>query len=182
MISDAKYAKFMGKPRAVQDPAQAEAGRIQQLARNAASHKVVQDREDLINAQIRQARNQIMADTKASGLKGQALADARAQALSAARTANRAQMPAPAPTPQMAAPAPTPQVGPPPRPQENTSTPPMPTPEVSPVRQPDDTGFVERTTPMKKGGFVKYTDKNGRINLGSGRVSTHTPNKKSPNW
>jgi len=43
----------------------------------------------------------------------------------------------------------------PPRPQENTSTPPMPTPQVAPTRQPDDTGFVERTTPMKRGGRVK---------------------------
>ena len=36
---------------------------------------------------------------------------------------------------------------------------------------------------FKKGGSVKsYTDKSGRINLGSGRVSTHTPSKKNSNW
>jgi hypothetical protein len=36
---------------------------------------------------------------------------------------------------------------------------------------------------MKKGGKVhSYTDKSGRINLGSGRVSTASKNSKSPKW
>jgi hypothetical protein len=36
---------------------------------------------------------------------------------------------------------------------------------------------------FKKGGSVKsYTDKSGRINLGSGRVTTHASNKKNSNW
>ena len=142
----------MGKPRAVQDPAEAEAGRVQQLARNAATHQVREERAAPIRAAINQARNQIMTDTKASGLKGQELADSRAQALGAARTANRAQMAAPAAASS-----------------SNFS---------SMTANP-----VEATqVPMKNGGSVKYTDKSGQINLGSGRVSTHTPSKKSPNW
>ena len=36
---------------------------------------------------------------------------------------------------------------------------------------------------MKKGGSTKdYTDKSGKINLGHGRISTHTPSKKNPSW
>jgi hypothetical protein len=33
---------------------------------------------------------------------------------------------------------------------------------------------------MAKGGA--YTDKGGKINLGSGRISTHTPSKSNPSW
>jgi hypothetical protein len=41
-----------------------------------------------------------------------------------------------------------------------------------------------RASSYKKGGTVKskYVDKSGRLNLGSGRISTHTPSKKSSNW
>ena len=36
----------------------------------------------------------------------------------------------------------------------------------------------------KKGGSVKgnYTSKDGKLNLGSGRISTSSKNKASPNW
>jgi len=36
----------------------------------------------------------------------------------------------------------------------------------------------------KKGGSVKgnYTSKGGKLNLGSGRISTSSKNKASPNW
>ena len=37
---------------------------------------------------------------------------------------------------------------------------------------------------FKKGGSVKgnYTSKDGKLNLGSGRISTAVKNKASPNW
>ena len=55
---------------------------------------------------------------------------------------------------------------------------PEPTPTLSPT-EPESPSYFD----YKKGGSVKgYTDKSGRINLGSGRVSTHTPSKKNSNW
>tara|TARA_R110000868_G_scaffold1363_1_gene10419 strand:+ start:318 stop:929 length:612 start_codon:yes stop_codon:yes gene_type:complete len=83
--------------------------------------------------------------------------------------------------------------------------------EIMKDKQVDDTGWTEATRPKvaydegfvpydfkkmdqkdpyagdtfyKKGGAAKgkYADKSGRLKLGSGRVSTHTPSKKSSNW
>ena len=92
--------------------------------------------------------------------------------------------PRPTPRPQVD-PRPTPQVDPRPTPQVDPR--PTPRPDVRPQPKPvNESGWTAATrptaSPMKKGGSVKYTDKSGQINLGSGRVSTHTPSKKSSNW
>ena len=39
---------------------------------------------------------------------------------------------------------------------------------------------VPKPMNMAKGGA--YTDKSGKINLGSGRISTHIPSKSNPSW
>ena len=76
-------------------------------------------------------------------------------------------------------PPPTPQVSPPP------PTPPMPQPQVgAPAPQPQVLPQQNNPTGpgMKRGGSVNYTDKNGRINLGHGRISTTAKGKKNSAW
>ena len=47
---------------------------------------------------------------------------------------------------------------------------------------PMNPAFHEKPGIYKKGGAVNYTDKSGRLNLGSGRISTTTSNKSNSNW
>ena len=131
-------------------------------AKQKAAEKQTAIDDDAYNQRARQA------GLDRAAARGQADAARRAQAQAATIARMEAAKAAAPPRPQEAPPRPQEAPMPPPRPpmqdmvnptppmrQQDMVAPPPPTREVAPPRQSNDTGFVERTTPMKRGGRVK---------------------------
>jgi hypothetical protein len=64
------------------------------------------------------------------------------------------------------------------KPASNT----VPKPKVLPNMNPGSGSPPQIQNYAKGGSAQSYTDKDGKINLGSGRISTHVPSKSNCDW
>ena len=189
----ASLKRIYGKNLDTTNPAAVKAARA---AKEASARQTRLDAKQVRNTQraadlaiaTKQAEKQNAADRVVQLQEGAnriAARDAQDNALSVAKSAAKSAGTMTSPTPKTTLPLPT---------STSTSNPvasskPVSTSASTPVAS-TSTGFssmaaspVDTTqAPMKRGGSVKYTNRNNQAYVKSSRVSTHTPSKKAPNW